>query len=70
MGADGNEAYADAMKALGEWIRDAPADGAAPAPRSMDALRLDAIDAAAKRSGLTRSHFLASAARDKIAATG
>jgi uncharacterized protein (DUF1778 family) len=31
---------------------------------------LDAIDAAARSSGLTRSAFLASAAREKIAASG
>ena len=34
---------------------------------SFDAALLDAIDSAAKRRGLTRSAFLASAARDKIA---
>lgn len=33
---------------------------------SMDKGLLDAIDAAAKRAGLTRSAFLASAAREKI----
>jgi hypothetical protein len=37
---------------------------------SLDRGLLDAIDAAARRSGLTRSGFLASAAREKIAATG
>jgi predicted RNase H-like HicB family nuclease len=37
---------------------------------SLDRGLLDAIDAAARRSGLTRSAFLASAARDKIAAAG
>ena len=37
---------------------------------SLDRGLLDAIDAAAKRSGLTRSGFLASAAREKIAAKG
>ena len=34
---------------------------------SLDALLLDAIDQAARQHGLTRSNFLASAARDKIA---
>ena len=33
---------------------------------SLDRGLLDAIDAAAKRVGVTRSGFLASAARDKI----
>jgi predicted RNase H-like HicB family nuclease len=108
MGADENEAYANAVEALGEWIHDARADGAAPAPRSVAALRrdpevkaaladgavflavpliletgrpvkanisldrglLEAIDEAAKRAGLTRSAFLASAARAKIEAAG
>lgn len=108
MGVDENEAYANAIDALGEWIHDAQADGASPTPRSVDALRrdpevkaalsegavflavplivetgrpvkanisldqglLDAIDAAAKRAGLTRSAFLASAARAKIEAAG
>jgi len=37
---------------------------------SLDRGLLEAIDAAAKRIGLTRSAFLASAARDKIAASG
>jgi hypothetical protein len=37
---------------------------------SLDRGLLDAIDAAARRSGLTRSGFLASAAREKIAAAG
>ncbi len=36
---------------------------------SLDQGLLDAIDAAAKRGGLTRSAFLASAAREKIAAS-
>ncbi len=105
MGADQDEAYANAIEALGEWIHDARLAGAAPAPRSVEALRqdpevaaaiaegaiflsvplvveygrpvkanisldrglLDAIDAAARRNGLTRSGFLASAAREKIA---
>ena len=35
---------------------------------SLDAGLLDAIDSAAKEAGLTRSSFLASAARDKIRA--
>jgi predicted RNase H-like HicB family nuclease len=108
MGVDENEAYANAIEALGEWVHDARADGAAPAPRSVAALRrdpdvkaalaegavflsvplieetgrpvkanisldrglLDAIDEAAKRAGLTRSAFLASAARAKIEAAG
>ena len=108
MGADANEAYANAVAALEEWTLDALAVGAAPAPRTIETLRrdpdvaaalaegavflavplvleagrpvkanisldrglLEAIDAAAKRSGLTRSAFLASAARDKIAASG
>ena len=108
MGADQNEAYANAIEALGEWVHDARQAGASPAPRAIEALRrdarvkttladgaiflavplviesgrpvkanisldrglLDAIDAAAQRSGLTRSGFLASAARAKIAAAG
>jgi len=37
---------------------------------SLDRGLLNAIDAAAKRSGLTRSSFLASAAREKITASG
>ena len=37
---------------------------------SLDAAMLAAIDAAAKRRGVTRSAFLASAARDKIASEG
>ena len=37
---------------------------------SLDRGLLDAIDAAAKRAGLTRSAFLASAAGEKIAAGG
>ena len=108
MGADENEAYANAVDALGEWMHDARMAGAAPPPRTIAALRrdpaveqaiaegavflsvplvieagrpvkanisldrglLDAIDAAARRTGLTRSGFLASAAREKIAASG
>jgi predicted RNase H-like HicB family nuclease len=108
MGADANEAYANAVAALEEWMLDALAVGEAPAPRTIEALRqepdvvaalaegaaflaipvvlesgrpvkanisldrglLEAIDAAAKRGGLTRSAFLASAAREKIAASG
>jgi predicted RNase H-like HicB family nuclease len=108
MGKDGNEAYANAMDALSEWVHDALENGAAPQPRRIEELRrdpdvndtiaeggiflavplviesgrpvkanisldqglLDAIDSAAKRSGLTRSAFLASAAREKIAASG
>ena len=37
---------------------------------SLDAALLQQIDQAARRRGLTRSAFLASAARDKIAASG
>jgi hypothetical protein len=37
---------------------------------SLDRGLLDAIDVAARRSGLTRSGFLASAAREKIATAG
>jgi predicted RNase H-like HicB family nuclease len=108
MGADANEAYANAVVALEEWMLDALAVGDAPEPRTVEALRkdpdvlaalaegavffvvplvlesgrpvkanisldrglLEAIDAAAKRSRLTRSAFLASAAREKIAASG
>lgn len=108
MGVDENEAYANALAALGEWIHDAMATGELPEPLTIEALRrdpdvvaalaegavfvavplviesgrsvkanisldqglLDAIDAAAKRSGLTRSAFLSSAAREKIAAAG
>jgi|SRR5580658_7333531 predicted RNase H-like HicB family nuclease len=108
MGFDEDEAYANAVDALGEWIRDARAVGEPPAPRTIEALRrdpevqaalaegaifiaaplviesgrsvkanisldqglLDAIDAVAKRGGVTRSAFLASAAREKIEAKG
>ena len=108
MGKDENEAYANAMDALSEWVRDALEHGPAPQPSRIGELRrdpdvtdtlaeggifiavplviesglpvkanisldrglLDAIDSAAKRSGLTRSAFLASAAREKIAASG
>ena len=108
MGADEDEAFANAVAALGEWMHDARAAGTAPPPRGMEDLRrdpeviealaegaaflsvplvvesgrpvkanisldrglLDSIDAAAKRSGLTRSGFLASAAREKIEAAG
>ncbi len=108
MGEDENEAYANAVEALGEWMHDARAEGVAPSPRGLEELRrdsdaiaaleegavfltvplvieagrpvkanisldrgmLDSIDASAKRSGLTRSGFLASAAREKIAALG
>jgi predicted RNase H-like HicB family nuclease len=107
MGEDENEAYENAIEALGEWVRDRMAEGDAPHPRRIEDLRRDpevdatiaeggiflavpliiengrpvkanisldqgllaAIDAAAKRSGLTRSAFLASAAREKIAAS-
>lgn len=106
MGKDENEAYANALDALSEWIRDARKAGATPKPRPIEELRrdpdvietlaeggafiavplviesgrpvranisideglLDAIDSAAKEAGLTRSSFLASAARDKIKA--
>ncbi len=108
MGSDEDEAYANAVEALGEWMRDARAVGEMPEPSTIEALRrdpdvqaaiaegavfiaaplviesgrsvkanisldqglLDAIDAAAKRGGLTRSAFLASAAREKIEAKG
>jgi predicted RNase H-like HicB family nuclease len=108
MGLDENEAYTNAIDALGEWIRDTRTEGAAPEPRRIAALRrdpeviealaegaiflavplviesgrsvkanisldqglLDAVDEAAKRGGLTRSGFLASAAREKIKASG
>jgi hypothetical protein len=106
MGADLEEVYANAMDALGEWVRDARDAGFDPKPRdilelrkdrdvlatleeggsfllvplliesgrsvraniSMDQGLLESIDEAAKRIGVTRSSFLASAARDKIAA--
>ncbi len=106
MGKDENEAYANALDALSEWVRDARMGGDAPKPRPIEELRrdpdvietlaeggafiavplvvesgrpvkanisldaglLDAIDSAAKEAGLTRSSFLASAARDKIRA--
>ena len=106
MGKDENEAYANALDALAEWVRDARLEGDAPRPRPIEELRrdpdvietlaeggafiavplviesgrpvkanisldaglLDAIDSAAKEAGLTRSSFLASAARDKIRA--
>lgn len=108
MGADENEAYENAVEALGEWVHDARADGASPKPPTLAELRkdpevkealaagavfltvplvveagrpvkanisldrglLDAIDVAAKRAGLTRSGFLASAAKEKIDAAG
>ena len=108
MGSDENEAYANAVAALGEWVHDARSAGAQPTAQGIEALRLDpeviaalaegavflsvplvietgrsvkanisldrglldAIDAAARRGGLTRSAFLASAARDKIVAAG
>ena len=38
MGADENEVYANAIAALGEWMRDARAEGVAPAPRKIGAL--------------------------------
>jgi predicted RNase H-like HicB family nuclease len=71
----------DALKA-DEEVREALAEGAAfitvpllresgrpvKANISLDKGLLDAIDAAATRVGLTRSAFLASAARDKILA--
>ena len=106
MGKDENEAYANALDALAEWVRDARLDGDAPKPRPIEELRrdadvietlaeggafiavplvvesgrpvkanisldaglLDAIDSAAKEAGVTRSSFLASAAREKIRA--
>lgn len=106
MGKDENEAYANALDALSEWVRDARMDGGAPKPRPIEELRrdpdvietlaeggafiavplviesgrpvkanisidaglLDAINSAAKEAGLTRSSFLASAAREKIRA--
>lgn len=108
MGRDENEAYENALEALGEWVHDARAEGANPKPRPLAQLRrdravqralaagavflpvplvieegkpvkanisldrglLDAIDTAARRAGLTRSGFLASAAREKIEAAG
>ena len=108
MGRDENEAYENALEALGEWVHDARSEGANPKPRTLAQLRrdksvqsaleegavlltvplliedgkpvkanisldrglLDAIDHAAKRAGLTRSGFLASAAREKIEAAG
>lgn len=107
MGKDENEAYANALDALSEWVRDARAHGGAPEPRpimelrrdpevtetlaeggafiavpliiesgrpakanlSLDSGLLDAIDDAARASGLTRSSFIASAAREKIGHT-
>jgi len=106
MGKDENDAYANALDALSEWVRDARMEGDVPAPRPVEELRrdpdvietpaeggafiavpliiesgrpvranisidaglLDAIDGAAKEAGMTRSSFLASAARDKIKA--
>jgi predicted RNase H-like HicB family nuclease len=108
MGKDENEAYANAIEALSEWIQDARAESKEPKPSSIEQLRrdpdvnaaiaeggifiavplvvesgrpvkanisldqglLDAIDAEAQRVGLTRSAFLASAAREKIASSG
>ena len=106
MGRDENEAYANALDALSEWVHDARMEGNNPSPRPIEELRrdpdviatlaeggafiavplviesgrpvkanisidaglLDAIDGAAKEAGLTRSSFLASAAREKIRA--
>ena len=106
MGKDENDAYANALDALSEWVRDARMEGDVPEPRPIEELRrdpdvietlaeggafiavpliiesgrpvranisidaglLDAIDGAAKEAGMTRSSFLASAARDKIKA--
>jgi predicted RNase H-like HicB family nuclease len=105
MGHDEDEAYRNAIEAVGEWVRDARESGAAPPePRPLAAIRrdaevietlaeggafisvpliiesgrpakanlsldsglLDAIDDAARESGLTRSGFIASAVRAKI----
>ena len=41
MGADENEAYANAIAALDEWMRDAQAAGGRPAARGIEALRRD-----------------------------
>jgi predicted RNase H-like HicB family nuclease len=103
MGKDENEAFANAVEALGEWLGDLPADQR-PAPRGVVELRrepdvneqiadgaifvvvpfildkgrsarvnisidlglLEDIDATAKMLGLTRSSFLAQAAKEKI----
>lgn len=103
MGKDENEAFANAIEALAEWLGDC-APGARPAPRGVEELRRDAevkeqirdgavcvlvpfiqekgrptranisidagllesIDEAAATLRLTRSSFLAQAAREKI----
>src|SRR5271167_4124966 len=51
MGADENEAYLNAVDALGEWMHDARLAGAAPEPRSIEVLRNDAEVQAAIAEG-------------------
>ena len=51
MGADEDEAYANAVAALGEWMHDAGAVGETPAPRTIDALRRDPDVVAALAEG-------------------
>ena len=41
MGKDENEAYANALDALAEWVRDARLEGDAPKPRPIEELRRD-----------------------------
>ena len=74
-----SDAVADAIGAVREWIFDAREGAAfivipvlidsgrpARANLSLDSGLLEAIDDAAKASGLTRSSFIATAAREKI----
>jgi predicted RNase H-like HicB family nuclease len=63
MGVDENEAYEHAIAALSEWIHDARADGAAPAPRTIDALRRDPEVRVALAEGRRFSPFLSSSRR-------
>jgi predicted RNase H-like HicB family nuclease len=75
-GATIDEALRNAVEAVTLWVEDARADGEKiPKPRPAEKLRSDpdvatAIDEAAERRGLTRSAFLASAAREKIESEG
>jgi hypothetical protein len=51
MGADENEAYLNAVEALGEWMHDARLADAAPDSRFIEALRSDAEVQAAIAEG-------------------
>jgi predicted RNase H-like HicB family nuclease len=54
MGADENEAYLNAIDALGEWMHDARLADVAPEPRSIEALR-SATQKSKRRSLRARS---------------